>query len=231
MKKSCTKADHVYHQLKQKIISFKFLPGEMVHEKKIAELFHVSRTPVREALRQLTNEGFLLEEAGKLYVYKLSVQDIMEIFEVRESLECKAIQLLKKEHLPSLVKELKDKNQRMYQLLIEESYEEFFEEDDHFHKLIINSCANNKITEILHKFNVQVGRVRYLTILNEQRMKSTVDEHVDVISAMEKEDLDAAEVAMSKHIHAVQKTVREFSNLTTLLHSGLEGILAVKRLP
>ncbi|MET3506682.1 GntR family transcriptional regulator [Halalkalibacter oceani] len=231
MKKTNTKAEVVYHRLKQKIISFKLLPGEMINENRVAELFNVSRTPVREALRQLTNEGFLLEKAGKLYVYELSVQDIMEIFEVREALERKAIQLLNKECLHMLVKKLKDKNKRMHQLLIEEDYEGFFEADDHFHKLIVNNCENNKITEILHKFNVQVGRVRYLTILSEHRMKSTIDEHVAVIDAIEKEDLNKAAIAMSKHIHAVQKTIRQFSNLTTLLHSGLEGILTVKKIP
>src|SRR5262245_32353606 len=86
-------SDRVYESLRNMAIAFKFKPGERLTELDIAERFSVSRTPVREALNRLVNEGFLVADGRGFAVRDLDPKECFDLYELRLALECTAVRL------------------------------------------------------------------------------------------------------------------------------------------
>src|SRR5215471_6358552 len=86
-------SDRVYESLRSMAIAFKFKPGERLTELDIAERFSVSRTPVREALNRLVNEGFLVADGRGFAVRDLDPKECFDLYELRLALEFTAVRL------------------------------------------------------------------------------------------------------------------------------------------
>jgi DNA-binding GntR family transcriptional regulator len=86
--------DGVYQTIKEKILNEELAPGQWLVEREISEKFQISRTPVRELLRTLVSGGLVsLEPSKGYYVRKLSIEEIIEIFQAREAVEGAATRL------------------------------------------------------------------------------------------------------------------------------------------
>ena len=82
----------VYETLKKRIISHSLHPGEPLNESVLSKELKISKTPIREAFQQLEKEGFIENVPGRgAFVSRISIQDIRELFEIREILECEVI--------------------------------------------------------------------------------------------------------------------------------------------
>ncbi len=192
-----------YNYIKKEIITGNLKPGSIFDESKITESLNCSRTPVREAVLRLCEEGYLtiIPRKGTL-ISNISMTDIREVYEFRIVLESNYIKRLKKMDFNSL------KNWKEYYLnLLSNDFkldgdkEELDDKDKDFHLFLISELNNTLMTQELTKLMDKSARIRYLS--NEQnldRYKSSIKEHLEIIEALLKNDLEKASILMETHL-------------------------------
>ncbi len=191
-KKSMVEA--AYDELKHQIINNILPPGFQALEIELASKLGMSRTPVREALIKLQNEGFVEVIPRKGFKVKpLTIQDIREISEVLACLECEAAGKLAARK-PS-AEELKLLNQAIFDMdsaLDAEDMEAWSEADYQFHKLILQMCGNQHLTLVAMNFLEKAHRFRLLTLpFREKPIYSNVN-HAAVVEAIRRGDPQSA---------------------------------------
>lgn len=197
-----------YKGIKQAIISYEIKPGEPLVEKQIADKLGVSRTPVREALKELKNEGLvkIIPRKGA-FVAEISSRDIEEIFLLREILECTAIKIaisrIKEEDLieiestfNSIINDIKRKN-----------YKNVLYVDIKFHNFIVDSSGNSRLYQFIRILNDQIYRLRYLSATVPGRLSKSLQEHKDILEALKKRDKDLAEQRLRRHIRNIKNNI------------------------
>lgn len=188
-----------YRQVRASILGGERAPGEVLFETHLADELGMSRTPVREALQLLAREGFveIIPNRGYL-VPRLSISDVRELFELRESLEglatrCAAIRVNGAE-----IAELEQLFQR-YQRA--EDWEAWVRIGTEFHNRILSIAGNSRLTAILGSLNAQIGLTR-LTQLRDVRGRrdESVLEHRAILKAIQQRNPDAAERRARAHV-------------------------------
>jgi len=202
--------EKTYKAIKQAIISYEVKPGEPLAEEQIANKLGVSRTPVREALKELRKEGLvkIIHRKGA-FVAEISSKDVEEIFLLREILECAAVKIaiprLKEEDLiemeslfNSISKDIEMKN-----------YKNIFDTDIKLHSLIVDTAGNRRLSKFLNILNGQVHRMRVLSATAPGRLNKSLQEHKDILEALKKRDIDLAEQRLKQHIRNIKNNILE----------------------
>ena len=202
--------EKTYKAIKQAIISYEVKPGEPLGEEQMANKLGVSRTPVREALKELRKEGLVKMIYRKgAFVAEISSKDVEEIFLLREILECAAVKIaiprLKEEDLiemESLFNSV-SKNIEM------KNYKDIFDTDIKLHSLIIDTAGNRRLSKFLNILNGQVHRMRVLSATAPGRLNESLQEHKDILEALKKRDIDLAEQRLKQHIRNIKNNILE----------------------
>ena len=189
--------DHVYSQLKNKILERELLPGQKILQEKLAAELGVSRSPLLKALARLENE-MLVESIPRrgMFVKKITVKEITDILQCQAVFEGLAARLVaEKADSDDIDKLYKIFEPFQYQHDIDQKF--YQQADNEFHTLIINMCTNDVIHQLkllrnIHILRSQMGLVR--------SPEETLSEHLRIISAIENNDGKAAEAAMRIHI-------------------------------
>ncbi|WP_245424310.1 GntR family transcriptional regulator [Sinorhizobium sp. BJ1] len=199
-----TTAAVIYQRLHAAIVSLELKPGMPLQEKRIAEEFGVSRTPVREALLRLAEMGLveIFPQSGT-FVSPIPLSAIPEAVVIRKSLERttveRAAQIATAEDLDRLDRIIA--RQRAHAALGEAS--RFYEEDEAFHGAISAIAGYPGIWTLVKTVKLQIDRARRLTLPVPGRMTTVVDEHVAIRDAIAAHDVDRASAAMMRHLGAV----------------------------
>jgi DNA-binding GntR family transcriptional regulator len=199
--------DRVYEILKRSILFQEIPPGEKIDEEAIARQLGVSRTPIRETLCRLENEGIVkIVPRRGAFVVKHSREKINEILIVREALEGLAARLAvgqvngqTLDRLKLLLKDFSESN-------IRGRSKEYIQADIDFHNLIIQASANNLLIGIMNTLNDHVQMLRLQTAALEGRPEQSLVEHFDILDALERKAPDSAELLMRKHIRNVRES-------------------------
>ena len=149
----------VYRDLKEKILKNKLLPGDKLIEMEIASNLGVSRTPVREALKKLEEDGLVTSFPRKSYIVsKISVKEAKNLYIVRRSLEPLAVELLAQKGLGENTKYFQDVNEEL-RLAIENKDEELAQNLIIEWNMALVSCLNNDIlVEVMNMINKRLYR-------------------------------------------------------------------------
>lgn len=189
-----TRANHVYGAIKEDIISLKLKPGSLIQEEALAQQYGVSRTPVREALRRLEQEGLVktLPKKGTL-VSQLSVNDILEIFQVRMALEPLAARLA-----ANLMP--RDETLRLRDLHTPppEAKGGFNMDHRELHRSIARHCGNERLGSILDSLFDETTRI--LAMSAPEAAMRFYQRHLDIVDALEERDGTRAEQMMQEHL-------------------------------
>lgn len=189
-----------YEYIKQLIITAKYAPGEVFDESKIAKELNCSRTPVREAVLKLCEEGYLtiIPRKGTL-VSSISMTDILDVYDFRRVLECECLK-----NITSINLEILNKWKEYYTNLLSDQYSEENtqeDEDKQFHLDLISFKNNKLMTNELAKLMDKSSRIRYLSnIKNKNRYIESINEHLDIINALLKNDFLLSSKMMEKHL-------------------------------
>ena len=207
----------VFHTLREDILSGKYHMDEELKEKSIGEELGVSRTPVREALRQLELEGLVTIIPNKgAYVVGISKKDIQDIYEIRSRLEG----LCARWAAANLTKEqLDDLEENIYLAefhAAKGNYEQVVELDNKFHDILYTACGSRELRHVLTDFHHYVQRVRKITLAEPQRAVESNEEHRKIVDALKKKDADMAEKLANQHMG---NTVRNMD------HYGWDNLL------
>jgi DNA-binding GntR family transcriptional regulator len=136
----------VYRVLKSKIIKGSFKPGDKLVESRIAKQLEVSRTPVREALRQLAASGFVKMNPNQaIIVNDISIKDLREVLQIRGVLEGLTARLAVPLITEGKIKVLETCNENMEKFIRKNNVLAFGKESDKFHSVILEVCGNNRL--------------------------------------------------------------------------------------
>lgn len=199
-------------------------PGQRIMEIKLAEELGVSRTPVREAIRKLELEGYVVMMPRRgTYVADMSIRDINEIFEIRTALESLSNGLAAEhitedelEHLQRLlvviggyIKEYEDGPDR------EVAMDKIVKTDIEFHDLLYHAARNNRLVGIISNLRDQLTRFRTLSMSYPGRLEATLDEHREIVETIANGDGRAARKAAVHHMENSEKTLLKAMDIAT----------------
>lgn len=203
-------SSRVFHTIRENILSGKYTTNEELKEKTIGEELGVSRTPVREALRQLELEGLVTIIPNKgAYVVGISQKDIRDIYEIRSRLEglCArwAADHITKEQLDELEENiyLSDFHSA------KGNSEQVVELDNRFHEILYNASDSKELRHVLLDFHHYVQRVRKITLSVPDRAVKSNEEHRKIVEALKLHDADEAEKLANDHM---MNTIRNMDN-------------------
>jgi len=198
-----TRYQWAYEEIRRRIMDGDLPPGAPLSEYQLAELLQVSRTPVREALKRLEHEGIVRSAPNRgAFVAELSLQDIMEIYQIREQLEGVAARIAAQSMPAADVQELEEELRRAAALAAKGHVRETFESDVHLHKQIIGATRNRRLVTILATLDDQVRRIRSMSPRTPGRLEATLREHNEIVARIKERDASGAEAAMRRHLQA-----------------------------
>lgn len=198
---SLSLADQVFERIEKDILSGELKENELLSENKLSKQFGVSRTPVREALRRLEQEGLVSSASGKgTVVLGVDSGDLYDIFEIRMKLEGMAAsraaavitdeQLVEMERVADL--------QQFY--LSKGDAASISDADSRFHKLIYKYCGSRVLEDILGGLHHRIQRFRRISMGSPERAERSVSEHRAILEALRERDAEKAERLVSEHI-------------------------------
>ena len=183
-------------------------PGERIMEIQLAEELGVSRTPVREAIRKLELEGYVVMMPRRgTYVANMSIRDINEIFEIRTALESLSNGLAA-EHITD------EELEHLQRLLViiggyikEGNMEKIVETDIEFHDLMYHAARNQRLVGIISNLRDQLTRFRTLSMSHPGRLEATLEEHKAIVEAIANGDRRSSSKAAERHMENSEKTL------------------------
>ncbi|HWR30998.1 MAG TPA: GntR family transcriptional regulator [Negativicutes bacterium] len=198
----------VYETLREAIRNGALTPGERLMEIQLAEELGVSRTPVREAIRKLELERFvvMLPRRGT-YVSNLSLKDINEVFEIRAALDGLAAGL-------AAERITEDELEQMERLLVEiadhieqHNNQKIVEVDEAFHDILYRASRNERLVGIIYNLREQFARFRSVSINYPGRLHNTLEEHRQLVEAIAQRNPEAAQQKAREHIENAEQTL------------------------
>lgn len=200
--------DRAYWAIKDAIIHCRYKPGEPLLEERVSRELGVSRTPVREALRELQRDGLVRYIQGKgAFVADISIQDVHEVFFLRRVLEAAAlrvtIQRYRKEDLEPLIELFSGLDRKVESL----DYDALFESDIRLHGFIVDMAGNKRLTHFVSVLGDQIERLRRVSATMPGRMRQSLEEHRAILAAIQARDVESAESRLMRHLNNVEKTV------------------------
>jgi DNA-binding GntR family transcriptional regulator len=198
----------IFNTLRQAIIIGELKPGERLMEVSLAEKMGVSRTPVREAIRKLELEGLvnMLPRKGA-HVADLSVKDIMDVLEVRATLDGLATALSAARVTDDELEELKRVNAQFSVFVEKDNLQGSIKKDVEFHDIIYRSSRNIKLIQLLNNLREQVQRFRIIFLKDYGSAKELIREHKEIYDAISSRDVDAARQAAQEHIKKQEEAI------------------------
>ncbi len=183
-------------------------PGERLMEIQVADELGVSRTPVREAIRKLEQEGYLVMMPRRgTYVANMSIRDVNEIFEIRTALESLSGGLAAER----ITAEELDKLQRLLVIIggcmKEGNMEKIVAVDIEFHDLLYQAARNQRLVGIISNLREQLTRFRTLSMSYPGRLEATLEEHKTMVDAIANGDVKEARRAAERHMEKAEKTL------------------------
>lgn len=182
--------------------------GQRINEPELCQQLDISRTPLREALKVLHSEGMVTIEPNRgAWVATITPEEIREHFEIISSLERRAAELTAGKATQNdltRLRQLQDKLERHYQA---RERNEYFETNQHIHRLIIELAGNDTLTQLHHQLMNRVSRGRYLAIGVQHRWEESVDEHRTLLDALSARDGEKAGRILAEHVMHTGETL------------------------
>ena len=200
------KKNQVYQKLKEKILNENLAPGQWLVERDISEKFEISRTPVRELLRDLVSDGLISMEPSKgYYVRKLSVEEVIEIFQAREAIEGAAARLSCLRGDASFFNRVAKLKVQFEKLDITSDSVSGVIKGTELHFAIINAANNSILSEFYQKLNNLNGLIRNLTKKSIKIETQSREAHLNISKAILDKNPEKSEQYMRQHLSSTCK--------------------------
>lgn len=201
--------EFAYERLKDAIRHTDVPPGYPLSETRISKILGVSRTPVREALQQLSQEGLVQIIPGRaVTVASRSIRDVLNVVHIRLLLEPEMMRLVTETISAPQLKTLMNALTDMEQALITGNQEDWSEADTVYHEILSAACPNQLLGEIVVQMR---NRVHHLANVDSQtnpaRLESCTAEHREIVEAIAARNGAAAAEAMRNHINQLQQSL------------------------
>ncbi|THD63979.1 MAG: GntR family transcriptional regulator [Bradyrhizobium sp.] len=199
--RAATASAKIYSDLRIELVSLQRRPGEAISEAEIALSYGVSRTPVREAILKLSDEGLLeiFPQSG-IFVSRIPMAALPEAIIVRKALEETTARLAAERASSSQIMALHSILERQREANAAEDRDAFHQADEMFHATIAGVAGYPGIWTLIQQVKVHVDRYRRLTLPQQGRIAQAIGEHEAILAAIEAHDPAAAKTAMEFHL-------------------------------
>ncbi len=201
----------VFEYLRNAILSGELKPGERLMEVTIAEQLGVSRTPVREAIRKLEKENFVIMIPRKgAYVADLTKNDIMEVLEIRKELEGFAASIAAVRMTDAEKEAMGKVVEKFNTSLLEMDKKAMIESDNEFHTLIFDGTKNQRLINIIYDLHDQFQRFRLVYFSEFNNYKEIQSSHGRIFDAILRGDSKTAKIEAENHVENIRELVNQW---------------------
>jgi len=201
-------ADRAYDAIRDMIVSLELRPGAVIDERRLMQQLGIGRTPIREALRTLAQEGLVeVYPRRGMFVTSVEIHDLASLAEVRSVLEGSAARLAAeratdtdRDAVSALLAELEQHEalgQRQLMAL-----------DERIHRQVYRAAHNEFLESSLERYYVLALRIWYLALDQARELEQAVLDHREILEAIRDGDADRAEGAMRRHVLEFEETMR-----------------------
>ena len=209
-----SRADAVYEQLKRDIAGFQLVPGDRFTENEISERLGVSRTPVRQALFRLQQEGYVevLFRSG-WRVLPFDFEQFEQLYDLRMVLETTAVQRLCAD-AARVDRALLDALTAIWLVPAAErsaGTAQVSKWDEEFHCSLVAAAGNNEMAKVHRDVTDRIRMIRRLDFTKQARIDATYEEHGKILKAIQRKRGDQASLLLRAHIETSQAEVRKIT--------------------
>lgn len=193
--------DVVFHTLREAILRGDLKPGERLMELQLAEKLGVSRTPIREAIRMLEQEGLAVTMPRRgAEVARMTLKDMEDVLEIREALDELAVRIACARITDEQLKKLSEVKKQFESSTQTGDVKQIAEADVSFHDVIYEATGNPKLVTLLNNLREQVYRYRVEYIKNPKNYPVLIKEHEAILQSLKDREVDRAVSAMQEHV-------------------------------
>lgn len=209
-----SRAEMVYEQLKRDVADFKFVPGDRFTENELSERLGVSRTPVRQALFRLQQEGYvevLFRNGWR--VLPFDFEQFEQLYDLRMVLEVTAVQRLCADDA-RIDRELLAQLAAIWLVPAAErsaDIRQVAQWDEDFHCTLVAAAGNAEMTRVHRDVTERIRIIRRLDFTKQARIDATYDEHAKILRAIQRKRSDPAVMLLRAHIQTSQAEVRKIT--------------------
>ncbi|WP_176222271.1 GntR family transcriptional regulator [Tuberibacillus sp. Marseille-P3662] len=205
-----------YNHIKHLILNNEFVPGEQLTEVKLANKLGISRGPVREAMRMLLQDGLVNQKGAYTYVLDLTVEDAIDLYLCRESLESLAARLA--------AQNMSQDDQHQLEVILDQTKTalgsnhmgEVVALNTQFHDLIVRASGNEQLIQLLKVISAKTVYLRNCILKHFTRSNDFIEEHENIVHAILEQNDDQVEGLMKQHIqNDLQAICTFFEDKTT----------------
>lgn len=206
--------DVVFNTLREAILKGELKPGERLMELQLAAKLGVSRTPIREAIRMLEQEGLAVTVPRKgAEVAKMTEKDMEDVLQIREALDelaaARACERISEDELAELRRTMHE----FEEYTKSGNLKMIAEADVRFHDIIYHATGNSKLVNMLNNLREQMYRYRVEYLKDEKNYPILIKEHSEIVDGLSGKDRDRVTAAMHRHVMnqaaAVKEIIRE----------------------
>jgi len=196
-------------RLRDMVVEGVLVAGEKVPERELCEKLGVSRTPMREALKVLAADGLLDLIPGRgARVSAITLADLEEVFPLMAALEALSGELACKRINNSQLTKLKTAHQQMLKHYQNQNLAAYFKHNEKIHEIILEAAGNETLKTMYLSLALRVRRARYMANMTPERWQQAVDEHEEIIVALDARDGQALGTILKRHLQNKFDTVR-----------------------
>lgn len=202
--------DVVFNTLREAILKGELKPGERLMELQLAAKLGVSRTPIREAIRMLEQEGLAVTIPRKgAEVARMTEKDMEDVLQIREALDELAASIACEQMTPEELEELRKAAKEFEEYTKSEDLKRIAEMDVRFHDIIYQATRNPKLVNMLNNLREQMYRYRVEYLKDEKNYPTLIKEHNEILAALSEKNQKSVKNAMYQHVKNQAKAVKE----------------------
>jgi len=207
--------EDIYEKIRDDITVGRLMAGERLTEKKLLDLYKVSRTPIREALRQLESEGLISFERNKgIEVAKLSIKQVRDIYDIRELLEGYAVRVSIGKMTKKDVSYLEALQKKLIQAAKSNDVQSWLHNNTLFHNFFRDKADNEDMAQLSITLKRRIYRYTDMSVGHRRDYDTYLEQHATLIEACKKRDAALGEETMRLHMRRVRDVITE-SLMTT----------------
>lgn len=211
MLKSGSLADAVFEQLEEMIVSGELEAGENLTELRLSKELNVSRTPIREAIRRLEQEGLVKESGKGVKVVGVSIHDLEDIYEIRSRIEGLAARKCAECATDKEIEKLKNIVDLQEFYTQKGNAQNINSTDSEFHNMLYELCRSEVYYSMLSSLHRKVQRFRKISVADSKRAQNAQKEHRMIFEAIKNHDGDLADkLAVAHIINAKENIMKNF---------------------
>ena len=193
--------DVVFNTLREAILKGELQPGERLMELQLASKLGVSRTPIREAIRMLEQEGLAVTMPRKgAEVARMTLKDMEDVLEIREALDELAAQIACERITAEQMQMLKNTKNEFEKILETGEVKKIADVDVRFHDIIYEATDNARLVALLSNMREQLFRYRVEYLKTPENYPALISEHNAIVEALEERDKAKVTEAMHEHV-------------------------------